>query len=92
MGITNQVIVWVDAFSKLVKLYAETRPATRAVLNITLNKYIPGHGHVKRVISDNGKQFSSKLLSDTLTHMGFNLFWLLLVDHRVFWLTESTGN
>ena len=63
----KHLIVCVDAFTKLVKLYAVTRPTTRSVLDVILNKYISEHGHVKRVLTDNGKQFSNKLWSHTLT-------------------------
>ena len=59
----KHLIVFVDAFTKLVKLFAVTRFNTRAALKVIFNKYIPEHGHVKRVLSDNGKQLSNKLLS-----------------------------
>ena len=33
-------------------------------------KYIPEHGQVKKVLSDQGSQFQNKLCSDTLTQHG----------------------
>ena len=53
--------------TKLVKLYAVTRPSTRSVLNVIINKCIPEYGHTKRVLTENGKQFSNKLWYDVLT-------------------------
>ena len=36
----KHLIFGVDAFTKLVKFYAVTRPTARVVLNVILNKYI----------------------------------------------------
>ena len=57
---SRDLVVCTDAFSKLVSLYAIGRPTTAAVLNVVLNKYIPKYGHVKKILSDQGKQFTNR--------------------------------
>ena len=58
-GIRN-LVVCTDAFSKHVRLYAIGQPTTAAILNVVLNKYMPKYGHVKKLLSDQGKQFTNR--------------------------------
>jgi hypothetical protein len=53
-----------------VKLYPVNRPTTKSVLNAVLRRYIPEHGAVKRILTDQGKQFQNKAWTDTLTSQG----------------------
>lgn len=66
----KHLLVCTDAFTKIVRLYPVTRPTTKAVLNVIFNKYIPAYGQVKRVLSDQGKQFQNQLWSEKLTQKG----------------------
>ena len=59
-----------DVFTKKVSLYAIPRPTTKSVLNIILNRYIPEHGEIKSVLSDQGKQFQNKHWAATLERNG----------------------
>ena len=57
-GMKN-LVVCTDAFTKHVSLYAIGRPTTSAVVNIVLNKYMPKNGPIKKILSDQGKQFTN---------------------------------
>ena len=59
IGGVQYIFVLLDAFSKLVKVYAVKKATTNAVLKIILNKYIPEVGKPKRILSDHGSQFTS---------------------------------
>lgn len=58
-GGVQYIFVILDVFSKLVTLYALKRATTRACINRLFNDYIVKIGKPKRVLSDNGSQFSS---------------------------------
>ena len=49
-----------DAFTKNVSLYDIGRPMTDAVLKLILEKLIPKYGHVKTILSDQGKLFQNR--------------------------------
>lgn len=66
----RHLIVCIDAFTKAVRLYPVQRPTTKAVLNVILKKYIPEHGSIKRVLTDQGKQFQNQVWADTLNEHG----------------------
>lgn len=66
----RHIIVCVDAFTKAVRLYPVQRPTTKAVLNAILKKYIPTHGPVEKILTDQGKQFQNKLWAETLGQHG----------------------
>ena len=66
----KHIVVCVDVFTKKVSLYAIPRPTTKSVLNIILNRYIPEHGEIKSVLSDQGKQFQNKHWAATLERHG----------------------
>ena len=48
----QHLILYIDAFTKLVKLYAITRATTKAVLNVIIKKYSREHGQGKRVLRE----------------------------------------
>lgn len=58
-GMRN-LVVYTDAFSKHVSLYAIGRPTTEAILKVILEKYVPKYGHVRKILSDRGRQFQNK--------------------------------
>ena len=57
-------------FTKAVRLYAIRRPTTKSVLNVILRKYVPKYGQIKKILSDQGKQFQNKAWTETLTQHG----------------------
>ena len=54
-GMRN-LVVCIDAFSKHVSLYAIRRPTLEAVLKVILEKYVTKYGHVRKILSNQGKQ------------------------------------
>lgn len=58
-GLKNLVVI-TDAFTKYVSLYPVGRPTTDAVLKVVLDKYVPKHGQIQKLLSDQGKQFTNK--------------------------------
>ena len=63
-------LVCIDVFTKAVRLYAIRRPTTKSVLNVILCKYVPKYGQIKKILSDQGKQFQNKAWTETLTQHG----------------------
>ena len=55
----KNLVVCTDTFTH-VRLYAVGRPMMEAVLKVILDKYIPKYGQVKKILSDQGKQFQNK--------------------------------
>uniref|UniRef100_V5GHR5 RNA-directed DNA polymerase n=1 Tax=Anoplophora glabripennis TaxID=217634 RepID=V5GHR5_ANOGL len=72
-GGATQLLVVVDAFSKLVCLYALKRCTTKAILNALLNKYIVRVGKPRVVLSDNATYFSSHKWIEGLTEQGIGV-------------------
>ena len=66
----KHILVCIDVFSKAVHLYPIMRPTTKAVLKILLQKYIPIHGKMKRILSDQGVQFQSEVWNRILRENG----------------------
>lgn len=62
----RQLKIFIDTFTKNVRLYLVTRPITKEVLHGVLRKHIPENGIISRVLSDQGKQFQNVLWADTL--------------------------
>ena len=52
----KHILVYIDVFSKAVRVYPIMRPTTKLVLKILLQKYIPAFGKMKKVLSDQGVQ------------------------------------
>ena len=69
----RHILVCVDVFTKAVQLYAIMRPTTKTVLKIILQRYIPTNGHVKKIITDQAKQFRIKRWSETLTQQALTV-------------------
>lgn len=61
LQIASRALNYLVVFTSLVKLHAITRPTTKAVLSVLLNKYISEHGRVKRVSSRQANQFLNEL-------------------------------
>lgn len=74
-GGMEYVFVVLDAFSKLVRLYALKRAITLASLDKIINKYIPECGKFKRILSDNGTQFTSQKWKDSLEAQGIKVVY-----------------
>nr|CAH7750000.1 unnamed protein product [Callosobruchus chinensis] len=60
------VLVFVDAFTKYVRLYALKKATTRAILNRFIKDYCEKVQTPKCMLSDNGSQYTSKLWSQEL--------------------------
>ena len=58
-GMRN-LVVCTDGFTKHVSLHATGRPMVEAVLKGILEKYIPKYGYIKKILSDQGKQFQNE--------------------------------
>jgi len=50
----------INVFSKHVRLYAIRRATTNVILQKVIKDYLPKHGPIKQLLTDNGTQFSSK--------------------------------
>lgn len=64
------ILALVDIFSKHVKLYAIRRANTDTILSKVLHDYLPNHGPVKRILTDNGTQFTSSKWTEQLQKIG----------------------
>nr|CAI5868378.1 unnamed protein product [Callosobruchus analis] len=69
-GGATQILVFVDAFSKYVKVYALKKATASAILNRFLNHYVKEIQKPKCVLSDNGTQFTSKQWRNALSKEG----------------------
>lgn len=66
----RHIVVCTDVFTKAVHLFPVQHPTTKAVLKAVLEKYIPTVGPIKKILSDQGKQFQNKVWHDTLQAQG----------------------
>lgn len=64
------IFVILDGFTKYVRLYPLRRATTRMSLKKFLTDYCVKFGTPKRILSDNGSQFSSKIWENTLAEHG----------------------
>jgi len=64
------LLVAVDIFSKYTKLYALQKATTDVILNKITNNYIPTVGKMKKILTDNGTQFSSNKWTNQLKQQG----------------------
>ncbi|KAG5863678.1 hypothetical protein JTB14_031157 [Gonioctena quinquepunctata] len=64
-GGVTQILVIVDAFSKIVELYALRRAMSKAILNKIVKDYIPNVQKPECILSDNATQFTSELSKTT---------------------------
>jgi len=57
----SYIFVFLDNFSKFVKLYPLKRATSIATTNRMIDNYIPIYGKPKIIVSDYGVQFNSKI-------------------------------
>ena len=69
-GGVQYILVVLDAFSKLVRLYSMKCATTQAALKVILEKYVPECGKPNRILSDNGSQFASNKWKNELESKG----------------------
>lgn len=69
-GGTTQLLVVVDAFSKYTRLYALKRATAKAILNRLTHDYFVNVQKPRKILSDNGTQFRSKIWGETLIREG----------------------
>ena len=67
------IFVILDAFSKLVRLYTMKNATTFSSLKAIINKYIPECGKPRRILADNGTQFTSKRWREKLESEGIEV-------------------
>lgn len=72
-GGTTQLLVALDAFSKLVRLYALKRATAKSVLRCLIEKYFTELGIPNKILSDNGPQFSSHVFTNGLKDKGIQI-------------------
>ena len=72
-GGVQYLLVVLDAFSKLVRIFALKHATTHMSLKCILDRYIPECGRPKRILSDNGTQFTSSKRRKTLEENGINV-------------------
>lgn len=74
-GEVEYVFVALDAFFKLVRLYALKKATTDAVLKKMINEYIPDCGKFTRILSDNGSQFTPNRWKVELEKLGIKVVY-----------------
>nr|CAH7717819.1 unnamed protein product [Callosobruchus chinensis] len=75
-GGTTYILVFVDAFTKYVKIYALKRATTKVILKRLLKDYVPEVQKPTCILSDNGTQFTSGLWVRTLKEYGIRAKFL----------------
>lgn len=60
------ILILVDIFSKHVRLYAIRRANTDTILHKLTHDYLPKHGPIKKILTDNGTQFTSSKWTEQL--------------------------
>lgn len=74
-GGVEYVFVVLDAFSKLVRLYAMKKATTNSALKRIIENYIPDCGKFEKILSDNGSQFSSNKWKNELEKLGIEVVY-----------------
>lgn len=74
-GGVQHLLVTVDAFSKYVRLYPLKRATTVIILNRLVKEQFPEVGKPKRILSDNGTQFTSRRWKNTLEEWGIKVIF-----------------
>lgn len=75
LGGVQYLFVMLDAFSKFVRLYPIKRATTKVTLNKICKDYINELGTPRRILSDNGTQFTSLLWRNTLERLGIKVLF-----------------
>ncbi|KAF0746918.1 protein NYNRIN-like [Aphis craccivora] len=60
------ILTLVDIFSKHVRLYAIRRVNTDTIFHKLTHDYLPKHGPIKKILTDNGTQFTSSKWTEQL--------------------------
>jgi len=66
----TQILVVTDCFSRWVEAYPIGTATTRIIVEIIEKKFCSRFGYPRVILSDNGPQFVSRLMKDTLTKWG----------------------
>lgn len=74
-GGLEYIFVVLDVFSKYVKLFPIKREKTDTILRKLIHSYFPEMGIPKRILSDNGSQFSSPKWGERLRELGINVLF-----------------
>ena len=74
-GGVQYLFLVLDTFSKLVKLYTLKNATTHASLNKIIDKYIPECGKPKKILNDNGTQFTLLKWKQTLDWEGIHVIY-----------------
>nr|CAI5835656.1 unnamed protein product [Callosobruchus analis] len=77
-GGASFILVFVDAFSRFVKLYAIKRATTKTIIRRLVDHYIPNVQKPACILSDNGTQYTSKAWTTTLTNLGIKCKFISL--------------
>ena len=72
-GGVQYLFVVLDAFSKLVRMFPLKNATTYMSLRCMIEKYIPECGKPKRILSDNGTQFTSPKWRTALEEQGIDV-------------------
>ena len=72
-GGVQYLLVVLDAFSKLVRIFTLKHATTHMSLKCILDKYVPECGRPKRILSDNGTQFTSPKWRNALEAQGIRV-------------------
>lgn len=72
-GGVTQLFVVIDAFSKYVRLFPLRRATTASVLKCLQEKYFPEVGKPKKLLADNGTQFTARKFNEILLREGVKL-------------------
>ena len=74
-GGVQYLFVVLDAFSKLVRIFPLKNATTMMSLKCIVDKYISECGKPKRILSDNGTQFTSPKWRNMLEEQGINVIF-----------------
>lgn len=72
-GGATQLLVAMDAFSKLVRLYPLRRATGKAIVRCLVGKYFAELGAPNKILSDNGPQFCSKVFCEGMKDRGIQI-------------------
>lgn len=74
-GGVRYILVVLDAFSKYVRLYPMKKATTKVSLKKILEDFVPICGKPKKILSDNGSQFSSMVWREGLEEQGIRVVY-----------------
>jgi transposase InsO family protein len=68
-GGLKYIVAFMDIFSKYIKLYPVKRATTEIIIKKSTQSYIPQVGKMKKILTDNGTQFTSNKWKDKLQEL-----------------------